>query len=560
MGDCPPAEDLERLLGEVLTDAERRPIEAHVEDCTSCQETLHDLAQNTPGPAASHLRSALAEPTVPEPVREEEAFLERLKRRVMTGGSDGRPGGHESAELPEVVGYEILGEMGRGAVGVVYRARHRELDRPVALKMIMARPHLSPEARRRFRVEAQAIARLEHPNIVHVYEIGEQSGCPYLALELVEGRNLADRLAGVPHPADESARIVATLARAVDYAHRHGVIHRDLKPANILMAADGTAKITDFGLAKILPAPGVAEDRMTQSGMILGTPAYLAPEQARGQVREVGPVTDIYSLGAILYELLTGRPPFLGISPMETLLQAAYQEPVSLARSVARVPRDLDTICMKCLEKYPAKRYPTAAELAEDLGRFLDHEPIRARPVGHLERTLRRARRHPLQASVLAGILSLALTLVGGGLWLARQRTMADRMVAQALNEAARLQREFSWAEAGAELERAREHLAYETPADIREPPGPGPSRPRVGVAGGRDPPETGDRRRGAIRRESRSAFQPCSGRPGVRAGVSEGRVGRDRARPGRSGGEGQGIGCSRGDGRCARRMGGLRR
>ncbi len=473
MGVCPPAESLERLLGEVLTDPERECIEAHVEGCTACQETLHRLAQSAPGPAPAHLQSALSEPAVGEATAEADAFLEALKQKVVSSGSDGRPGWQpsesESAGLPEVAGYEILEELGRGAVGVVYRARHRVLNRLVALKMILAGPHLSPEARRRLRVEAQAIARLRHPNIVQIHEVGEQAGCPYLALELVEGENLAGWVAGVARPAAEAARTVATLAGAVDYAHRQGVIHRDLKPANVLMAADGTAKITDFGLAKILPGPGVAEERMTQSGMILGTPSYIAPEQARGQAKGAGPGVDIYSLGAILYELLTGRPPFQGISPMETLLQAAHQEPVPVTRLVPRVPRDLDTICLKCLEKDPAKRYATAGEVADDLNRFLNHEPIRARPVGRLERGLRWVRRRPAPAALLAGSLLLAMSLVGGGLWLVRQRTEAARIVAQELREVARLQQEFSWAEAGAELERAKDRLGYSAPADLHQ-------------------------------------------------------------------------------------------
>ncbi len=372
-----------------------------------------------------------------------------------------------------MAGYEILEELGRGAVGVVYRARHRALNRLVALKMILAGPHLAPETRQRFRVEAQAIARLQHSNIVQVHEVGEQAGCPYLALELVEGQNLARWIAGVPHPADQAARIVATLAHAVDYAHHHGVIHRDLKPANVLLAADGTAKITDFGLAKILPGPGVAEERMTQSGMILGTPSYIAPEQARGQAKEAGPGVDIYSLGAMLYELLTGRPPFQGTSPMDTLLQAAHQEPVPAARLVAHLPRDLDTICMKCLEKDPAKRYATAGALAADLEHFLSDEPIAARPVGPMERSLRWLRRRPALVVAMAASVVLALTLAGVGLWWRWQRSAeVQAAVVNAeddLRDAEAFRQRYDFVNAAAALGRAKLRLGDEGPAELRD-------------------------------------------------------------------------------------------
>jgi serine/threonine-protein kinase len=472
MRDCPAPERLGRFLREELGDEERWHIEMHVEECAACQETLHHLAVDTPGPAPPRLRAALSEMIPAEAATEAEGFIERLRQQASTPGPDGRPravADHgETSERAEVMGYEILGELGRGGVGVVYRARHRSLDRVVALKMILSGPHLSPEVRRRFRLEARAIARLRHPNIVQVYDVGEHAGCPYLSLERVDGGDLARWIGGVPRPAGAAAPIVATLASAVEYAHRQGVIHRDLKPANVLMAGDGTVKITDFGLAKLLPGSGAIAERMTQSGMILGTPAYIAPEQARGLGGDVGPAADVYSLGAILYELLTGRPPFEGDSLMGTLLQAAHDDPIPASRRVASVPRDLDTICLKCLLKDPADRYATAGELAADLERFLNHEAIHSRPLSRLERGLRWGRRRPGRAAALAGVLASVVASAGVGLWMARQRAAAESLIAGELKEVPRLVGRFSWAEAVARVGRAREEIGYDAPADLR--------------------------------------------------------------------------------------------
>ena len=247
------------------------------------------------------------------------------------------------------------------------------------------------------------------------------------------------------------------------------MIHRDLKPANVLLASDGSVKITDFGLAKLLPLAGASEARMTESGMILGTPAYIAPEQARGHVGEIGPASDIYALGAILYELLTGRPPFQGPSPMETLLQAARQEPVPVTRLAPRVPRDLNTICLKCLEKDAQKRYVTAADLATDLGKFLDNEPILARPIGTIERSLRWARRRPALATVLLGSLLLATASVGGLVWLWQERAAMVRAVHDDLREVARLEDSFERSKARAVLDRAETRLGRGGPSELRQ-------------------------------------------------------------------------------------------
>jgi serine/threonine protein kinase len=361
--------------------------------------------------------------------------------------------------LPRIPGYEILGELGRGGMGVVFKARQVGLNRLVALKMIALRPDL-PESRRaallqRFRLEAEAVARLQHPNVVQVFEVGAHDGQPFFSLEYVEGGSLARRLTGRPQPPADSARLVQTLARAVQSAHEQGIVHRDLKPDNILLAcregerrgvsppvagapdrlpdaaplANFTPKIADFGLAKYLGAEGGAAPGPTESGAVLGTPSYMAPEQARPNC-PVGPAADVYALGAILYELLVGRPPFLAETTLDTLLQVVSAEPVPVRLLQPGVPRDLETICHKCLHKEPAQRYQSAADLADDLARFLADRPVLARPVGRLERARRWCARNPLAALLLAGLLlSLTSGLAASTvLWRgeARQRRRAE--------------------------------------------------------------------------------------------------------------------------------------
>jgi serine/threonine-protein kinase len=322
------------------------------------------------------------------------------------------------AALPTVPGYEVQGVLGHGGVGVVYRARHLRLNRAVALKMLLAGPYARPEELERFLREAQAVAGLRHPNVVQVYDVGDADGRPYFTMELVEGGSLSQKLAGAPQPAAWAASLVATLAGAVHVAHQRGVVHRDLKPANVLLTEDGMPKVTDFGLARRLEEGG----GLTLSGQPLGTPSYMAPEQARGEKGAIGPATDVYALGAILYELLTGRPPFRAETATATLQQVLTDEPVPPGRLNPAVPRDLQTICLKCLDKEPAQRYASALALAEDLRRFERREPITVRPAGTLERAAKWVRRRPTAAALLAaGVLMLA-GITAAAVWYADDR------------------------------------------------------------------------------------------------------------------------------------------
>lgn len=330
---------------------------------------------------------------------------------VPNPGADG--------ELPAIPGYEILKVLGRGGMGVVYQARQTALKRLVALKMILSGGQAGEAERNRFRAEAESVARLRHPNIVQIHEVGEHAGRPFFTLECVEGGSLSRRLAGEPQPPQVAAALVETLARAVQYAHEQGVIHRDLKPANVLLSSadphnsdPGTPhcelKITDFGLAKQLDS----DSGQTQTGAVMGTPSYMAPEQAAGRTQEVGPLVDVYALGAILYEMLTGRPPFKGATVLDTLDQVRTQEPVPPSRLQPRVPRDLETICLKCLQKDSRRRYVSALELAEDLQRYLAGRPILARPVGATVRILKWARRRPTQAALVTVSVVAAVALL----------------------------------------------------------------------------------------------------------------------------------------------------
>jgi WD40 repeat protein len=329
--------------------------------------------------------------------------------------------------FPQVPGFEILGELGRGGMGVVYMARQRALDRLVALKVVLDGGALGSEEASRLRVEAQAIAGLEHPNVVKLYEVGVHAGCSYLALEYVAGVDLEAYAAGRPMPPREAAALVEMLARAVEHAHRHGIIHRDLKPANILLKgarrpAPGPQRtehttplvplIADFGLARLRDGSG-----LTHTGQMLGTPGYMAPEQVTGSAGALGPGVDIYALGAILYALIGGASPFAAKTPQETLRLQARGEPVELRRLRRTTPRDLDVICQTCLAHDRHRRYASAQDVAEELRRFLAGEPIVARPAGPLERTVKWARRKPLLAAASVIALAALAAAIGGLFW-----------------------------------------------------------------------------------------------------------------------------------------------
>jgi formylglycine-generating enzyme required for sulfatase activity len=367
-------EQIRRLLGGTLSDEELVQADAHLWQCPDCRDALRRRT----------------EPTADLPL-------------LAAPRSDGAA---PQSALPAVPGYEVLGELGRGGMAVVYQARQLQPNRLVALKMIRAMEHAGPAERLRFQIETEAVARLQHAHIVQLYEASEVRGQPFFSLEFCDGGTLTEQWKKQRPSPREAAGLIETLARAMHYAHLRGVVHRDLKPGNVLLTGpERVAKITDFGLAKRIDAE--ARD-VSQSGAIMGTASYMAPEQAAGRVHDTGPAADVYGLGALLYECLTGQPPFCAETALDTLQQVLEREPLPPSRWGARVPRDLETICLKCLSKEPARRYASAEELANDLRLFQAGEPIRARAVGVAERTWKWARRRPALAALL-GVVLLAL-------------------------------------------------------------------------------------------------------------------------------------------------------
>jgi serine/threonine-protein kinase len=329
---------------------------------------------------------------------------------------------------PEIPGYEVLEQIGEGGMAVVFRARHVKLNRIVALKLLR---HGDDVDLARFQREAQTLAAVQHPHVVQVFDSGRHQERPFIALEFVAGGSLDERLRENTLSPHTAAKLLRQIALGVHAVHQQNLIHRDLKPANVLITPDETAKVTDFGLARRIEGGD-----LTRTGVIIGTPSYMAPEQARGQTQELSVRVDVYGLGSVLYECITGQPPFRSATVVETLIRVQHEEPVPPRKLQPSCPRDLETICLKCLSKEPAQRYGSAQEVAEDLERFLSGQPIQARPSSRLERGLKWVRRNPVPTALALVVL---LTLIAAGVWLQgyfRQQMEADQSASLAMAEA----------------------------------------------------------------------------------------------------------------------------
>ncbi|MFL5330461.1 MAG: protein kinase domain-containing protein [Gemmataceae bacterium] len=434
------------VLGELPSRVEKL-VAAHLANCGACEAAVQQLDKAT-------------DPVI------------RGLRRVLGGDSqtirpDSQPTGTSAPSTTDTPtappGYEVLRELGRGGMGVVYLARQRHPHRLVALKVMLAGSHAGAAGKARFLAEANVLAQLRHPNIVQIFEVSETAGLPYLALEYVEGGTLAQQLRGEPKTARDSAQLISVLAGAVHVAHESGVIHRDLKPANVLMGTGqwgADLKISDFGLAKH------SGPELTATGELLGTPAYMAPEQARGKHDAVDVRSDVYALGAILYEMLTGCRPFCGESHVDTLKLVCEMDPISPRQLRPKLPRDLETVCLKCLEKDPTRRYPSAAELKQDLQRFLDGGSVQARPIGRMARSWRWCRRHPAVSS-LSTLLVLAIAMGTAGI--VRAYGLAKNERDAAIGERDRTGRLFDNARGSIQELIEQGHELVHAPATVRQ-------------------------------------------------------------------------------------------
>jgi eukaryotic-like serine/threonine-protein kinase len=446
----PSDEDLRALSLGHIAEEELARVSAHLDDCPACCRRIDQLAIDDSLQARLRQNAARRDALLVTPAQRR-AAVRALRHRQEAEAAAPTPAPEATLlilQTPKQVGdYDILKEVGRGGMGVVYQARHRNLHRWVALKMVLAGEFASPTQELRFRLEAELAARVQHPNIVQVHEIGTHEGRPFLSLEWLDGGNLANRLDGNPWPPDEAAHLIETLARAIHVAHSEGIVHRDLKPANILFNRDGVAKIADFGLAL---AVGSTTD-LTHSKQIVGTPAYMAPEQALSNRRHLGPATDVHALGVILYECLSGRRPFPGETPLEIMHALVHTDPVPPRRHQPHLPWDLEAICLKCLNKDPMQRYPSAWELAEDIERYRQGATTRARPVSAATRFARWCARHPVPAGLLAALAVVVVVSFGLVTWKWReadvQRRNAERQAeaeSQARKEGDRLRRELA--------------------------------------------------------------------------------------------------------------------
>jgi WD40 repeat protein/tRNA A-37 threonylcarbamoyl transferase component Bud32 len=418
-----PEEERKELLRELL------PIEIHHRLQRNDHLSLEEYRARYPDIESEWFEQAVAQAQSSLHPRQLNKTAHFSLRRTLGMEESHADSGHEAIRIP---GYEILGELGRGAMGVVYRARQVGLHRIVALKMILSGRYASASELARFKKEAAVMASLPHPNIVQVFDFNEHDGHLYFTCECIDGGTLANKISGVAQPPRDAARFLETLARAVHHAHQAGIVHRDLKPANILLTNNGVPKIVDFGLAKQTGSDQAA----TIQGVLIGTPMYMSPEQSLGQAERVGPTTDVYGLGAILYEMLTGRPPFQAANVQDVLKKIRISEPVAPRLIRRTIPRDLETICLKCLQKTPENRYSSAADLADDLQRFLSDRPIHARPVSRVETLWRWCKRYPKEACAALAAVLLLCTVTVTSLIFANSYSRISRQASLATMEA----------------------------------------------------------------------------------------------------------------------------